>query len=95
MSIADLSEHKSIVVLSLFGVVLLLLAALSSGTTPTGHTQSAVTMTPPPTWTGGVPTADWTPNPDTGPDVDSSFWDATSTLQWSGLVGTPTVPPTP
>lgn len=37
-------------------------------------TRAAVTVTPPPTWTGGVPTADYTPNPDPGPTILPTQW---------------------
>lgn len=94
-AVHKISKNRRLVVLALVAVIVTVLAAMAAGSPSAVHTQSPVTMTPPPTWTGGVPTADWTPNPDLGPDISVSDWNATSTLQPSGAGGTPTPPPTP
>lgn len=59
------------------------------------YATTLATVTVPPTWTGGIPTADFTPQPDGFPTVASNFWDNTSTPQSSGLSGTPTRRPNP
>lgn len=56
---------------------------------------SNVTATVPLTPTGGVPTADYTPDPNVLPTLPSSFWDSTSTPALAGLGSTPTPVPSP
>jgi len=51
---------------------------------PRSLSATAVTVTPPATWTGGVPTADYTPDPEGIPTTQDSFWDATATGQPQG-----------
>lgn len=92
------TDHRRNSVRRLVGLAILAagawgLVALSADYSVPAHTQSPVTMTPPATWTGVVPTPNWTPNPRIGPSISEGDWSVTSTLQPSG--GTCTPPPTP
>lgn len=88
-------QARSIVFLFSVAVMVVLVAVVALHDAEPAHTSSSVTATPPSTVTGGVPTADYTSEPDVGPPMDEDFWlyTATPDAAWTGA--TPTVPPTP